>query len=212
MPGRAQPIRLLITGFGPFPGAAVNPTAPLVRALARKLRARSGVKVAVHVFPTTYAAVDRGLPRLLARHRPQVVLMFGLASRSRAIRIETQARNRIGRLADASGATPASRVIVAGAPRSLPIRAPKLALLRAAQSSALPARLSVNAGSYLCNYLYWRALEAVQRPGGPGRTVFIHVPPLQARRGTRPARSLDSLLDCAEAIAAQLIRAARQRR
>lgn len=202
-----------MTGFGPFPGAPVNPTGALIAALARKLRSASGpVRIATHVFPTTYAAVDRDLPRLLARTKPHALLMFGLATRSRGIRVETRARNRICRQPDAAGITPASRAIVAGAPRVMPVRAPQTALLRAASSGALPARLSVNAGDYLCNYLYWRALEAVRRGGGPSRAAFIHVPPLDTRKVSRSARTMDNLMICAEAIAAAMIRALRAHR
>ncbi|MET0445603.1 MAG: pyroglutamyl-peptidase I, partial [Pseudorhodoplanes sp.] len=100
--------RLLLTGFGPFPGAPDNPTGPLVTALARRLR-KEPVRVSTHVFETTYAAVDRDLPRLLKRVKPDAILMFGLANKARALRVETKARNRIARLPDASFAIPKSR-------------------------------------------------------------------------------------------------------
>ena len=99
---------ILLTGFGPFPGAPFNPTGPLVMALAR-LRAPGvrNIRRVAHVFPTSYAAVDRELPALLARERPDVLLMFGLAARRRHISIETRARNAISRVvADASGSCP----------------------------------------------------------------------------------------------------------
>ena len=209
---RPETIKLLITGFGPFPGAPVNPTGPLIRALKRKLRSQPGIQIDTHVFRTTYAAVDRGLPRLLTGKKPDALLMFGLATRSRGLRIETQARNRICRHPDAAGVVPTARKITEDTPRTLPIRAPKTALLRAAKSGALPARLSVNAGDYHCNYLYWRALETVGRSGGPSRAVFIHVPPLDARKGARSARTIDNFVAAAEAIADAMIKAVRPRR
>ena len=43
----------------------------------------------------TYKAVDRELPELLAKHRPQALLMFGLAGRTAHLRIETRARNAV---------------------------------------------------------------------------------------------------------------------
>ena len=71
-----------------------------------------------HVFPTSYAAVDRELPALLARERPDVLLMFGLAAHRRHISIETRARNAISRaVPDASGQLPAASLIVAGRAR-----------------------------------------------------------------------------------------------
>ncbi len=185
----ARPLRILLTGFGPFPGAPDNPTGPLVKKLARKFR-KGPFRVSAHVFRTTYAAVDRDLPRLLKRLKPDLLLMFGLATKSRGLRIETKARNRITRFPDASFVVPKSRVIDTDAPNSLPIRAPKVALLRAAKSGGLPARLSLNAGDYLCNYLYWHALTATGRRGGPAKAAFIHVPPLSDR--VTPERMIEA--------------------
>src|ERR1043165_5975807 len=92
----ASPLRILITGFGPCPGAPYNPTMPLVKRLCRLRRpAFSDVELSGHIFPVTYAAVDRELPQLLGQRRPHALLMFGLASRTRHLRIETRARNAV---------------------------------------------------------------------------------------------------------------------
>src|SRR5258708_25185139 len=89
-------LRVLITGFGPFPGAPFNPTIPLVDRLLRLRRPALGdVELAGHIFPVTYRAVDRELPQLLAKHRPQALLMFGLAGRTPHLRVETRARNAV---------------------------------------------------------------------------------------------------------------------
>src|SRR5579871_5058791 len=71
-------MRILVTGFGRFPGASTNPTAALATRIARAGR-RRGIDCIAHVFATTYASVERELPRLIATHRPDAILMFGLA-------------------------------------------------------------------------------------------------------------------------------------
>src|SRR5262249_36593485 len=89
-------LRLLITGFGPFPGAPFNPTLPLgERLMPLRPPAFDDVKLASHIFHVTYATVDRELPKVLAKHRPDAMLMFGLANRTAHLRIETRARNAI---------------------------------------------------------------------------------------------------------------------
>ena len=89
-------LRILITGFGPFPGAPYNPTQALVKRLLRLRRpAFSDVELSGHIFPVTYKAVDRELPQALAKHRPQALLMFGLAGRTAHVRVETRARNAV---------------------------------------------------------------------------------------------------------------------
>ena len=89
-------LRILVTGFGPFPGAPHNPTQALVARLIKLRRpAFADVELSSHIFPVTYKAVDRELPLALAEHKPQALLMFGLASRTGYVRIETRARNAV---------------------------------------------------------------------------------------------------------------------
>jgi hypothetical protein len=72
-------MRVLLTGFGPFPGVPLNPSALLVKALARRRRpAFAAITRTTHVFATAYEAVDRDLPKLFAQ-KPDIILMFGLA-------------------------------------------------------------------------------------------------------------------------------------
>lgn len=168
---------ILVTGFGPFPGAPFNPTGPLVRRLSRKrLPALADVRIVPHIFTTSYACVDGELPMLIARHRPDALLMFGLATRSRHVRIETLARNTLSAMPDAYGRVAAASQIDAEAQGFRSICAPDDDLLQAARRGRIPARLSRDAGGYLCNYLYWRALEAAESPEGPQFAAFIHIP------------------------------------
>ncbi len=180
---------ILLTGFGPFPGAPFNPTGLLVTQLARRrIPGLHGLRRLAHVFPVSYAAVDDELPVLLARLRPDVLLMFGLASRRRHISIETRARNAVtGALPDVSGHRPAASVIEPGADAALPLRVPAQRLVAAARAAGLKAARSADAGSYLCNYLCWRAGEAAARPGGPRLVAFVHVPNVQMTNARVPA-------------------------
>jgi hypothetical protein len=87
----SEKLRILVTGFGPFPGAPYNPTQALVARLTRLRRpAFTDVELSSHIFPVTYQAVDRELPLALAKHKPHAILMFGLAGRTKYLRIETK--------------------------------------------------------------------------------------------------------------------------
>jgi pyroglutamyl-peptidase len=207
-------VKILITGFGPFPGTPFNPTGPLVKRLAQLRRpALAQVTIVPHVFPTSYAAVDRDLPRLIARHRPDALLMFGLASRTQHLRIETRARNALALLPDAGGASLRRGAIVAGQMAALAMPAPVRRLLTAVRSAGVPAALSRDAGRYLCNYLCWRATEAADKTGGPRLAAFVHVPniPRGARRpGNRRRLTLDDLTRAGNSILTALVAAARR--
>ena len=66
-----------------------------------------------------------------------------------------------------------------------------LRLLRAALGTGIDARPSRDAGSYLCNYLSWRAIEAVGTDDHLRLASFVHIPPLRAtaRRSAKAARA-----------------------
>ena len=206
-------LRVLITGFGPFPGAPHNPTMPLVKRLVQLRRpAFDDVELTSHIFHVTYRTVDRELPELIARVRPHVLLMFGLAGRTDYLRIESRARNAITTTfpdADRSVAIKGSIVPGAGAQTFGPHSAK---LLRAARRTGIDARPSRDAGSYLCNYLSWRAIEDANATGGPRLVQFVHIPPLPrdhtARR--RGMARMDELVDAGEAMLMELIELARQ--
>src|SRR6266403_1548043 len=172
-------LRILITGFGPFPGAPFNPTQPLVKRLLRLRRPALGdVELTGHIFPVTYKAVDRELPQLLAKHRPQALLMFGLATRTRYVRIEARARNAVTTLWPDADHARVRKGSIAGGADALMFGPHTAKLLRAAVGTGVDARASRNAGSYLCNYLSWRAIEAANTGDGPRLAAFVHVPPL----------------------------------
>jgi pyroglutamyl-peptidase len=204
-------MRVLVTGFGPFPGAPFNPSALLVKALARRRRpALAGIELTTHVFATSYAAVDRDLPKLLAE-KPDVILLFGLAWRRRHLCVETRARNAVTLLfSDADRCKPQQNVIAPGEPSSLKGNAPFVWLASAARG-CFPSRLSRDAGRYLCNYVYWRALRGAH--GGQPLVQFIHIPPVRIgpRRLQKHRRqSLAQLIHAAEAVLIALIAAARR--
>lgn len=175
---------LLVTGFGPFPGWERNPTPAMVTAVTR-LRL-PGIRIVGHVFNTVYAEVARDLPALIARHRPEAILLFGLAGRTGHVRVEMNARNvTTRRTKDASGAFHVSAEIAEGGPWLMPtaFRAgPLAARLRADGLNARPSR---SAGEYLCNFAYWLALEAVARHRAK-RALFVHVPLPVKAHGPRP--------------------------
>jgi pyroglutamyl-peptidase len=180
-------LTVLITGFGPFPGAPFNPSMALAKNLARRRRpALSEIERIAHVFPTSYAAVERELPDLIARYRPDLVLLFGLAQRTPHLRIEARARNRRSVLfGDVDGTHP-SFAIRARDPAALMARAPQQPLRIAARTARVPVGLSSDAGKYLCNFAYWRALELARNDRG--LVQFVHVP-IVSRAGTRIRRS-----------------------
>ena len=203
--------RILVTGFGPFPGAPYNPTPALVKRLTALRRpAFADIALIPHVFDVSYGAVDRDLPKLLETHRPHALLMFGLAQRTRHVRVETRARNAVTQLWPDAAHTRVRKRAIAGTSDALAFGPHTSRLLRAAIATGVEANLSRDAGSYLCNYLSWRAIEASCLENGPALTAFVHVP-LVARPGVprlaerRHRITLDDLVDAGEGILREIV-------
>lgn len=173
---------LLVTGFGPFPRVKINPAGRLAEKVAGDGRwARLGWRVCAEVLHVGYASVAERLQQI-AQAPPRALLMFGVAARSKAVRIELRARNRVSRQArDQSRALPGDNRLQPGAASFRQGRAAFRPALLAMRAAGVPTRLSRDAGAYVCNAAYWQALRHLPRET---RVLFVHIP-MPMKPGTR---------------------------
>ena len=140
--------------------------------------------------------------------------MFGLAGRTGYVRIETRARNAVTMLWPDAAQTRARKGSIADGADAQRFGPHTAKLLRAAEGTGLDARASRDAGSYLCNYLSWRAIEAVNADSGPRLAAFVHIPPLArggaVRRKGFSRITLEELVDAGEAMLLEMVRLARR--
>ncbi len=155
------------------------------------------------------------MPDLLATHRPHALLMFGLASRTPHVRIETRARNAVTTLWPDAEHARVRKGSISGGADALMFGPHTAKLLRAAVGTGVDARASRDAGSYLCNYLSWRAIEATRKEDGPRLAAFVHVPLLargtaSPRKGGQHRITLEELVDAGEAMLLEMVKLTRQ--
>jgi len=211
-------MRVLLTGFAPFPGVPVNASVRLVRELVEAARRRfPGTKVSAGVLPTEWQAAPRQLEILLAETRPDLLLHFGVSSRARGFEIEQRGLNRCQLQLDAAGALPASIAVREGGPDSMPTSLPVSYIVARLRRRGIRAFASRDAGGYLCNATLYASLERARSV--PGRRVgFIHIPaslakPEGARQpGACPLNWAQAMEGGLEILAACLNRFAAQRR
>src|SRR5215470_14505962 len=144
-----SPRRVLVTGFGAFPGAPANPTAGLVAALRQARRpALAGLAVKAEVLPVTWSGATARLERLRETWKPDAVLLFGLAGSARRLRVERRAANVAGRLrTDAEGRSASRPALEPGGPPVRLARADLPRLVAALRGWGCAAELSSNAGT-----------------------------------------------------------------
>jgi pyroglutamyl-peptidase len=180
-----EPVVLLV-GFEPFAGETVNPSAEIARRLDGDTI--EGQRVVGAVLPVAFADAPAALAELLDRFRPALVIALGQAGGRSEISLERIAVNLIdARIADNAGQQPIDAAVLQGGPgayfSSLPVKAMRVAL----HKLDIPAALSLSAGSFVCNQVfYWLAhLLATQYAGVRGG--FIHVPWLPEQIAAHPA-------------------------
>ena len=175
--------RVLLLGFEPFANESVNPSAEIVSHL-------DGVTIGAHqvvsaVLPVAFADAPLRLAEAIERFRPELVIALGQAGGRKEISLERVAINLIdARIADNAGLQPIDVMVLSGGPGAYFSTLPLKSILVDLQRRGIPASLSLSAGSYVCNQVfYWLAhLIATEHPNSRGG--FIHVPwlPEQATR------------------------------
>lgn len=195
---------LLVTGFGPFPGAPQNPTAALVEALGREAAETFGAgTLRALVLPTEFVRSWSELRSLYRRFHPDVVVHFGLSARATEIRLETGARNCLGtEKVDASGVVPRRRRISQRGADRLAVTLSTSKLAAALSAAGFAAAISDDAGDYVCNSTLYRSLAISE---GTARQVgFCHVPPNDVLTAQRLLKAGRVILAAAVASARQL--------
>ncbi|HEY8580591.1 MAG TPA: pyroglutamyl-peptidase I, partial [Beijerinckiaceae bacterium] len=84
-------IKILVTGFGAFPGAPANPTTAILKRLERDHRrslALAGVELRTAVLPVVYEGAEARAAA--AVDDADAVLHLGLAGRRRALTLEAR--------------------------------------------------------------------------------------------------------------------------
>lgn len=186
----AKSLRILVAGFGPFPRMPRNPSAELVRAIARKRRfTTAGIEIVAVILPTSYREAQAQLDTLLQTD-PDAVVLFGVAGRSGEMRVETVARNFCLPLhPDSARRVPAARKLVADGESTLRTGSSARRLLAAAHSTGAKVRLSRDAGGYLCNAALYYALNNAARQARHRPTYFVHIPMPRGARTRRDRRA-----------------------
>ena len=189
-------MNILLTGFEPFGGDVINPSWEIARSLQGQVI--GGAIVQARCLPTTFAGAPAALAEALAVCRPALVVALGMASGRAEISIERVAVNLIdARIPDNAGDRPQDVPVRPEAPSAYFSTLPVKAIRDALRAAGHPAGLSLSAGAFVCNQVFF---ELQHRLAGCGvRSGFIHVPalPEQAARAqpTVPSMGVAAQID-----------------
>lgn len=167
---------VLLTGFEPFGGDAVNPSMELLALFAGT--EVGGHRVATALLPCCFGSAAATLQQAIAANAPALVLAVGQAGGRARLSFERVAVNLVdARIADNAGAQPVDEPVLAGAPPAYFATLPVKAMAAAAQASGVPAELSLSAGSYVCNAVFFELMHVLAAHPAPApRGGFVHIP------------------------------------
>jgi pyroglutamyl-peptidase len=161
-------MKILLTGFEPFGKATLNPSGEIVKQI-------SGENIVTAILPVAYAQSAERLLQLIAEHNPDVVVCLGQAEGRTQITPERIAINLDdARLADNQGVMRNDLSIVLDGPVAYESTLPIKEIVKAINDAGVPAAVSLSAGAFLCNHVFYVAQDHFK--GTKVRSGFVHVP------------------------------------
>ena len=191
--------RILLTGFEPFGGEAVNPSWEIARTL-------DGWHCEGHVVQAVrlscvFGDALRELDAAIAAHRPALVVCLGQAGGRPEISIERIAINvDDARIPDNLGRQPVDSAIEVDGPAAYFSTLPIKAIARDVRAAGIAAAVSNTAGTFVCNHVFYALMHRLATTPALARTCggFVHVPytPEQvAGRPDTPAMALATQIE-----------------
>jgi pyroglutamyl-peptidase len=171
--GEAVTVTILITGFDPFAGRAVNTSWEVARAVAQE--GIDGVRIRTRQLPVEFVTCGNELVEAVAGAQADIVLCLGEGSDT--VALETVAVNRYTDTGvDNAGRHAPAQTIDPGGSGVLRTLLPVADILIALDAGGHRYALSGDAGDFCCNETFYRLMQhdcdAVRG--------FVHVPALDA--------------------------------
>ena len=185
---------LLITGFDPFGGEAVNPA---WEAVSRLPDAVGPFRLTKLQIPTVFGSAAKTVLAAARSDPPDVILCVGLAAGRDAVTPERIAINicdaRIKETRDNAGHLAQGECCVPGGPAAYFSTVPVEQMVQSIRDAGLRAAVSNTAGTFVCNDTLYRLLHEYAQ--SDVRVGFIHVPRLPRQGGDDgPCMSLEDII------------------
>ncbi len=190
---------VLLTGFEPFNGAAINPAWEAVRALDGWQG--DGFHVVTRQLPCVFGLSTRLLLDAIEESKPDVVIAVGQAGGRPDITVERIAINvDDAPIPDNDQWQPLDATIVSAGPAAYFATLPIKAMVQAIRAHGVAASVSQTAGTFVCNHVFYGLMHFTH--GLPLKAGFIHVPYLPEQVVDKPGVAAMELAQIIEALRA----------
>ena len=163
---------VLVTAFGPFGGRSENSSSLVVHKLRVALP-----EIRTRILPVDAVLAPSLLRQAIRRIRPSALIMLGEAAGSAGIRLKTTAWNlKDFGIPDIAGRQPVGVPVRRGAAESMPSTLSLKVMHDRLVAMGQSVSISDDPGRYLCNQLFFTALDFLQRNEMHVPAGFIHLP------------------------------------
>lgn len=191
---------ILLTGFEPFGGDAINPAQKALRWYEGRFI--EGYSIYAKELPTVFGSSIEQLYEAIDEIKPELVICLGLAAGRPDITMERIAINvDDASIPDNEGNQPAGQPIFPDGPAAYWSTLPIKAMVNAMKEQGIPASVSNTAGTFVCNHVFYGLMHKLEQCGGRVRGGFIHIPmlPEQAISRSGPSMGMEMILKGVEA-------------
>lgn len=201
-----QQLNVLISGFDHYDGVKVNPCLEVPRALASqgidlgRISDEVSVQVNAVTIPVSFASSWPTLLEAIEATQPDIVIATGLKHAARSVLLERCATNLMDSARpDADNALPDRGPIDPDGPAAYWTRLPLSAILKHFAQDNVPAALSSDAGTFVCNSLFYNLLNWTARQKRV-LSGFVSFPPIDDGAG------LDQLIAASRDVVVETVR------
>ena len=209
-------LNVVISGFDHYDGVEVNPAVEVPKAIAEQGLGVSSapddpleqVAVTVHAvsIPVSFAKAWPTLKETIEATKPNIVIATGLKHAARGVMLERCATNLMDAIKpDADNVIPRREPIDPNGPAAYWTRLPLRSILNDFTDDSIPATLSSDAGTFVCNSLFYNLLNwtATQERVLGG---FVSFPPVVPAHSSQHGLPLDQQIAAGRDVVREAVR------
>lgn len=163
-------MKILVTAFGAFDNRETNVTTLILNKLKNNI---NNFNIEKLYLPVALNSSFKITKEHIIKHNPDLIILCGEAAKRSKISIEIKARNLVNKkLCEEDEVDLNKQIIVTNGDNIIYSSFPTVEALSQVISKNIPVELSVDAGGYICNALYYQVENEFRNIP----CVFIHFP------------------------------------
>ena len=187
-------MKVLLTGFAPFGGEAINPSYEAIKALPALIGDTEIVKIEL---PTVFNKSINVLYKKIKETNPDIVLCIGQAGGRYDLTLERVAINLDdARIPDNEGNQPIDEPVYLDGETAYFSNLPIKTMVAALRKNNIPASVSNSAGTFVCNHIMYGLMHFIKQNNLKIRGGFMHVPYIAEQvigKGNMPFMTLEMI-------------------